>query len=79
MANVNITEIKKGVEFKVGVYTMHSRKEMRLLKLKDSRYKLCRYLPTYFDSFEDAIDYIKFYNCGIFENKDNISFTYLNQ
>ena len=79
MANVHITEVKKGVEFKVGVYTRHSSKEMRLLKLKDSRYKLCRYRPTYFDSYEDAIDYIKFYNCGIFENKDNITFTYLNQ
>jgi hypothetical protein len=79
MAHVNITEIKKGVEFKVEVFTMHSSNEMRLLKLKDSRFKLCRYLPTYFDSYEDAIDYIKFYNCGIFENKDNITFTYLNQ
>jgi hypothetical protein len=79
MANVHITEVKKGVDFKVEVYTTHSSNEMRLLKLKDSRYKLCRYIPAYFDSYEDAIDYIKFYNCGIFENKDNITFTYLNQ
>lgn len=79
MANVHITEVKKGVAFKIGVYTRHSSNEMRLLKLKDSRYKLCNRLPIYFDSYEEAIDYIKFYNCGIFENKDNITFTYLNQ
>tara|TARA_Y100000996_G_scaffold240570_1_gene189131 strand:- start:947 stop:1186 length:240 start_codon:yes stop_codon:yes gene_type:complete len=79
MANVHITEIKKDIEYKVEVYDWYDHREMLLIKLKDSRYKLCRRTPAYFDSYDEAIDYIKFYNCGIFENKDNITFNYLNQ